>query len=187
MAAGADKGAPVLFVHGNAAADHLVDVAYGKGHMIQAAWTIRQFQQEQVVMAAACLSSQEYCAVDITIRHLEPQHFTVEALGRRQILDEEHHVADIDRLRLGIHRAGLIDAAHVAPLVDRRYRQINFPLPANAKAHRHTVRIKALKFFPDQAETRHLRQQWLQRRQFGRAANAPGHAAQGRTALKCRG
>ncbi len=73
-------------------------------------------------MAAASLSTQEYRTVDIAVRYLEPQNFTVEALGRGQIFDEEHHVADIDRLRLRIYRARLIDATHVAPLVDRRHR-----------------------------------------------------------------
>ena len=119
MSAGADKGTPLLFVHGDAAADHLVDIAYGKGHMIQAAWSIRQFQQEQIVMTAACLSAQEYRTIDITILYLKPQHLTIKALSRRKILDEEHHMTDVDWLRLGVHRARLINTAYIAPLVDR--------------------------------------------------------------------
>ncbi|MNE46484.1 hypothetical protein D3C80_1408260 [compost metagenome] len=118
MATGADKGAPLLFVHGDTAADHLVDVAHGKSYVIQATWTIRQFQQEQVVMPAARLSAQEHCPIDIAIRDLEAQYLTVETFGGGQIFDEEHHVANIDRLCLRIYRAGLIDAAHITPLVD---------------------------------------------------------------------
>ena len=52
VAAGADKGAP-LFVHGDAAADHFVNIAHGECHVVQAPWAVRQLQQEQVMVAAA--------------------------------------------------------------------------------------------------------------------------------------
>ena len=35
MTARPDKGAPVIFIHRNAAADHLMNIAHGKGDMVQ--------------------------------------------------------------------------------------------------------------------------------------------------------
>ena len=67
MAAGADKGTPGVFVHRNAAADHLVDVTYGEGHVVQTTFAVRQLQQEEIVMAAARAAAQEYRAVDVAV------------------------------------------------------------------------------------------------------------------------
>ncbi|SVK47785.1 Uncharacterised protein [Acinetobacter baumannii] len=86
------------------------------------------------MVAAARLGAQEDGAIDIAIGNLEIQQLAVETLGRRQIVNEEHHVADIDRLRLRVDRAGLIDAAHVAPLVDRRDRHFDRLLAADDEA-----------------------------------------------------
>ena len=44
MAARPDKGAPGIFVHGDAAADHFVDIAHGKGHVVKAALAVWQLQ-----------------------------------------------------------------------------------------------------------------------------------------------
>lgn len=179
MAAGADKGAPLLFVHGDAAADHFVDIAHGECHVVQAPWAVRQLQQEQVMVAAARLGAQEDGAIDIAIGNLEIQQLAIETLGRRQILNEEHHVANVDRLRLRINRAGLIDAAHVAPLVDRRDRHLDRLLAADDEAQRHAVGIEAFQLFSHLTEAGHQRQTRLQTRQIGGRGHAPGHAAQG--------
>ncbi|SUI46518.1 Uncharacterised protein [Serratia marcescens] len=138
------------------------------------------------MMAAARLGAQEDGAIDIAIGNLEIQQLAIETLGRRQVVNEEHYVADVDRLRLRIDRAGLIDAAHVAPLVDRRDRHLDRLLAADDEAQRHAVGIAAFQLFSHLTEAGHQRQTRLQARQFGGRGHAPCHAAQGGTAFKRR-
>lgn len=78
MTSRSDKGAPVMFIHRDTAADHLVDIAHGEGHVVKAALAVRQLQQEQVVMAATHAAAQEHGAVDIAIRDTEAEHLAVE-------------------------------------------------------------------------------------------------------------
>ncbi|MNY46498.1 hypothetical protein D3C86_1816820 [compost metagenome] len=93
-------------------------------------------------------------------------------------------MADIDRLGFGINRARLVDAAYIAPLIDRRNGQFHRLLRRNGKTQRHTVGIATFQFFANVAKAWHLRQQGLQRSQRSRAFNRPGHTAQGGTCLK---
>ncbi len=41
--------------------------------------------------------AQEYRTIDVAIGNLETEHLTIEGLDRRQLFDEEHHVAYVDR------------------------------------------------------------------------------------------
>lgn len=44
VTAGTNKGAPRVFIHRNAAANHFMDIAHGKGHVVQAALAVGQLQ-----------------------------------------------------------------------------------------------------------------------------------------------
>lgn len=67
VATGTDESAPGIFVHRDAAADHLVNIADGESNMIQPALTVRQLQQEEVVMATARAAAQEDRAVNVAV------------------------------------------------------------------------------------------------------------------------
>ncbi len=44
MAAGADKRAPGVFIHRNAAADHFVNITYGKCDVVKSTFAVGQLQ-----------------------------------------------------------------------------------------------------------------------------------------------
>ena len=95
-------------------------------------------------MATAYAAAQEYRTIDVAIGNLETEHLTIEGLDRRQLFDEEHHVAYVDRLRAVIHRAWRINPPHIAPLVNRLNVQRHRDLLSDLHPQRHAVGILAL-------------------------------------------
>lgn len=178
MTARADKGAPVVFIHRNAAADHLVNVAHGKGDVVQAALAVRQLKQEQIVMATARATAQKHRTVDVAVRHLEAKHLAVELFYRRQLLDEEHHVAHVNRLGAIVDRAWRVDTAGIAPLVNRLDIQLHRHLMADLYAQGHAVRIATLQRVARFTKTGLFLKLRAQRVELGLSGDCPGHPAQ---------
>src|ERR1700722_9574422 len=74
MAARTNLGFPALLAHGDAAADHLMDIGYREGHVINAGLS-GTVENEEIVMFAHSLTSCEDAMVGIFIADREAETF----------------------------------------------------------------------------------------------------------------
>ncbi|MNS87012.1 hypothetical protein D3C72_1209380 [compost metagenome] len=173
-----------------AAAEHLVDVAHGEGHVVEPALARRNLQQEQVVVAALGRAAHEGAAVRITVGRHEAEALRVERARALHVAHEEHDMADLDRRGAFVDRCGLVHARLGVPGVHGAAVDLDRALAADLQAHGQAVGVGAA----DAAravdrgvgEGRVLRDGGGVAVQVGVAFHAPHHFAQ-RRALFHRG
>src|SRR5450830_117640 len=186
MTARAELGIPTLARHMHATTKYFVNIAHGKGHMIEAGTCFRRLQQEDIVMAADIGAAQERTAFGIMIRGHEAEVVAIKTFAGLDVLDEEHHVTDLDWRRAVIDRAALIDTVLFIPGIHLRTFNLNLMLKRHLKAHRQTVRIRAA----DTCTGVHISGQLLDATselfQHVGSRHTPDHFAQGRTGFNCR-
>ncbi|MCY1218748.1 hypothetical protein D9M72_306980 [compost metagenome] len=120
-----------------------MDIAHGEGHVVEAGARLRQLQHEQVVVAALLRAAHEGATVRVAVGADEAEALGVEALAGVHVLDEEHHVADFDRLGALVDRTGLVDPALELPGVGLAALDLDIALASDLQAHRQSVGIKA--------------------------------------------
>src|SRR3990167_717727 len=183
VAARTDLGVPAAAGDVHAAAEHLVDVTHGEGHVVEAGARLRQLQHEQVVVTALLGAAHKGAAVGIAIRADEAEAFAVEALAGIDVLDEEHHMADLDGLGTFVDRAGLVDPALELPGIGLAARHLDVALPADLQADGQAVGIGTADPALALAEAGITRDALGIALEVGRALTAPDPLAQGRPLL----
>jgi hypothetical protein len=81
----------------HAAAEDLVDVAHREGHVVEAGLACGSCSRNRSWWPPR-RAAQEGAAPGIAVRLHEAEVLHIEALAGLHVLDEEHHVADLDGL-----------------------------------------------------------------------------------------
>src|SRR3954471_4989965 len=107
MTTGTDLGLPALFAHGDAAADHFVDIGQGEGDMVDARLA-GPVEHEQVVVLALDLAAQEIAMPGIFVTQRETEAVDVKPPQRFDVLGKDHDMTDADGMRTFMDRRALI-------------------------------------------------------------------------------
>ena len=140
----AELGFPAAAREVQAAAEHLVDVAHGEGHVVEAALARGQLQQEQVVVPALGRAAHEGAAAGVAVgRRRSRSGWRRRPRWPGHVGDEEHHVADLDRRGALVDRRGLVDARLAFQVFIAPQSSLQLALARDLQPHRQAVGVGA--------------------------------------------